>query len=62
MDISLRQELISLVERLTHSGAASLDEELVKRVKGLCKLAASTCHVTVQTSVPTVYLPNSEGI
>ena len=37
MDIALRQELISLVEDLTHSGAPSLNEEKMKRLKNICK-------------------------
>ena len=38
MDNAVRQELVSLVEQLTHSGAPSLNEGLMKRVKGICKL------------------------
>ena len=37
MDEGLRQELISIIEKLTHSGLPSLDQELLKRLKTLCK-------------------------
>ena len=39
MDLSLRQELLSLVEELTHSGAPVLSEEPLKRVKKICRCA-----------------------
>lgn len=38
MDVNVRQELHTIIEKLTHSGAPSLDRELVKKVKSRCKL------------------------
>ena len=37
VDLSARQELISLVEELTHTGLQSLNEEKMKTLKSLCK-------------------------
>lgn len=37
MDVSVRQQLSDLVEELTHSGAPSLDETLLKKLKRICK-------------------------
>ena len=37
MDLSVRQELNTALEDLTHSGRPSLDPQLLKRVKGICK-------------------------
>lgn len=39
MDVSVRQELNSLVEELTHSGAPLLSEEPLKKLKRICKYA-----------------------
>ena len=39
MDVSVRQELNSLVEELTHSGAPILSEEPLKKLKRICKYA-----------------------
>ena len=38
MEVSVRQELNSLVEQLTHSGATELNQERMKKVKAICKL------------------------
>ena len=37
MELPVRQEMCSLLETLTHSGRPSLDQQLMKRVKGICK-------------------------
>lgn len=37
VDLSVRQELTSLVEELTHTGMQSLDEGKMKALKALCK-------------------------
>lgn len=37
MDAGSRQELNSIIEKLTHSGLPSLNPELLKKLKGMCK-------------------------
>ena len=37
MDAGLREELNSIIEKLTHSGLPSLNQDLLKKLKRLCK-------------------------
>jgi hypothetical protein len=37
MDANAREELHATVEKLTHSGNPSLDMDLVKKIKGMCR-------------------------
>ena len=39
MELKVRQELNDILEKLTHSGDSSLDHNLMKKVKILCKYA-----------------------
>ena len=41
MDLNVREELHATIEKLTHSGAPSLDSALVKKVKDICRCVAS---------------------
>ncbi len=37
MDASVRKEISSLLEELTHSGSTTLDPNLIKRLKSICR-------------------------
>lgn len=37
MDVSVREELSDLIEKMTHSGSPSLDEAQLKNLKRLCR-------------------------
>ena len=37
MDVSVKEELSSLVEKMTHSGSPSLDETQLKKLKRTCR-------------------------
>ena len=39
MDVTAREELCATVEKLTHSGNPALDQQLVKKLKNICKSA-----------------------
>ena len=47
MDAGLREELNSIIEKLTHSGLPSLNQDLLKKLKRLCKYVVEmiTIHV-----------------
>ena len=44
MELSVKRELCATLEDLTHSGRPSLDQKLLKQVKGICKCAYSLVH------------------
>lgn len=48
MDVSVRQELNSFVEELTHSGAPLLSEEPLKKLKRICKYAHNSTETPVE--------------
>ena len=52
VDLSVRQELISLVEELTHTGLQSLNEEKMKTLKTLCKCVESGLRVCGDLASP----------
>ena len=37
MDLKVRQDLHATLEKLTHSGAPSLNQELMKKIKNICR-------------------------
>ena len=63
MDAGLREELNSIIEKLTHSGLPSLNQDLLKKLKRLCKyvVEAITIHIPCLiwvTSNCTLYIFN----
>ena len=48
MEVSVRLELSALVEEMTHSGAPSLDEIQLKKLKKICKLGLQSLIVAIK--------------
>ena len=46
MDAGLREELNSIIEKLTHSGLPSLNQDLLKKLKRLCKYVVKMITLT----------------
>ena len=54
MDESVREELSGLVEKITHSGSPSLDENQLKKLKRICRStnnARSATHHVASTNI-----------